>query len=84
MDWTTGRSILEPGWVNNVTLVEDIKVGEFVKIRRGTGPLGWTEKVYKRAPFCRLNKAYQLDDMTDISRARFVKKGTKLLVNFTY
>ena len=65
----------------DVLAVEDIKVGEFVKIRRGSG---WTEKVYRRAPFCRLNKAYQLDNMTDISTARFVKKGTKLLVNFTY
>jgi len=65
----------------DILAVENIKLGEFVKIRRGSG---WTEKVYKRAKFCRMNKAYQLDDQSDISKARYVKKGTELLINFTY
>ena len=65
----------------DVLAVEDIKVGEFVKIRRGAD---WSKKVYRRAPFCRINKAYQLDDQSDISKCRYVKKGTELLVNFTY
>lgn len=65
----------------DVLRVEDIKLGEYVKVRRGSG---WTEKVYKRAKFCRINKAYQLDDQSDISKCRYVKKGTELLVNFTY
>jgi hypothetical protein len=65
----------------DVLAVEDIKVGEFVKLRWGSG---WTKKVYRRAPFCRLNKAYQLDNQSDISKCQFVKKGTELLVNFTY
>ena len=65
----------------DILAVENIKLGEFVKLRRGSG---WTEKVYRRAPFCRINKAYQLDDQSDISKCRYVKKGTKLLVNFTY
>jgi hypothetical protein len=65
----------------DILAVENIKLGEFVKIRRGSG---WTEKVYKRAKFCRINQAYQLDDQSDISKARYVKKGTELLINFTY
>jgi hypothetical protein len=73
----------ERNWLRYVygELVEDIPIGEYVKIRRGSG---WTEKVYKRAKFCRINKAYQLDDQSDISKARYVKKGTELLINFTY
>jgi hypothetical protein len=66
----------------DVLLVEDIKVGEFVRIRWGNPR--WSTQVYRRAAFCRINKRYQLDSQRDISKCQFVKKGTELLVNFTY
>ena len=57
--------------------VETLTRGEYVRKPGKT-------KVYKVAGYCRLNKAYQLDDELDISRCIYVKKGTKLEAGFTY
>jgi len=62
--------------------VEQVPVGEYVrKINKNGEP---QQKVYTRQKFCRFEKDYQLDDVDDISRAVYVKKGTLLLVGFTY
>ena len=58
--------------------VQDLPLGEFVKRKADS------HKVYKRVAYCKANKAYQLDDMEDISRAIYVKKGTILFYGFTY
>jgi hypothetical protein len=41
-------------------------------------------KIYKRAHFAFNEKKYCLDDVDDISRQVTVKRGTLLLVGFTY
>ena len=58
--------------------VESIKQGEFVK-RTETA-----SKVYIRGSYDQATKRYSLTDSDDISREIFVKKGTSLLIGFTY
>lgn len=58
--------------------VHTLKRGEYIKRKQDA------RKVYKLAGYCRLNKAYQLDDCDDISRAIYVKKGTAVFAGFTY
>jgi hypothetical protein len=59
-------------------LASTIKKGEYVKRNSDA------KKVYRMAGYCRFNKAYQLDDETDISRAIYVKGTVALFVGFTY
>ena len=58
--------------------VESIKQGEYVK-RSETAA-----KVYIRGAYDQSSKRYSLTDSDDISREIFVKKGTLLLIGFTY
>jgi hypothetical protein len=58
--------------------VQELPLGEFVKRKEDSG------KVYRRGPYDRTLGRYQLDDVEDISRAIYVKKGTALFVGFTY
>jgi hypothetical protein len=63
---------------DNKAPVEKIKKGEFVRRKADS------KKTYRLAGYCRTNRAYQLDDEDDISRAIYVKKGTPLYFGFFY
>ena len=58
--------------------VQELPLGEFVKRKEDSA------KVYRRGPYDRQLHRFQLDDMDDISRAIYVKKGTPLFFGFTY
>ncbi len=58
--------------------VEAIKRGEFV--RRNPE----ATKTYQRGEYDKATKRFSLVDCDDINREVFVKKGTKLVVGFTY
>lgn len=65
-----------------VAKVEDVARGDYVrKVTKDGLPLN---KVYQRGTFDRTTKRYSLIDCDDVNRELFVKKGTKLLVGFTY
>lgn len=57
--------------------VENLK-GELVKRKPDA------KKVYLVVGYCRISRAYQLDDYGDISRSIYVRKGTVLFTGFTY
>lgn len=59
--------------MSNLKKVENLK-GEFVKRKANS------KKIYEVMGYSRENKAYQLDDVEDISRAIYVKKGTLLTI----
>lgn len=59
-------------------LAATVKKGEYVK------RTAEARKVYQHAGYCRFNKAYQLDDCDDISRAIYVKGTVALFTGFTY
>lgn len=63
--------------------VQDIAPGEYVKRLFCNGTQAGN-KVYKRGPYNPKAKRYALEDCDDISREIYVKKGTRLLVGFTY
>jgi hypothetical protein len=74
--------------------VQTLPVGEFVhKVTKckgdncaAKGCPGYIvqQKVYKRGAYDRSSKQFQLDDVDDISRCIYVKRGTKLYAGFTY
>lgn len=59
-------------------IASKVKKGEYVKRKPEA------HKVYRMAGYCRLNKAYQLDDESDISRCIYVKGSVTLFTGFTY
>ena len=65
-----------------VAQVQNIKRGEYVKRLNADGTA--QSKVYARSYYDADTKRYALDDVDDASRQVFVRKGTKLLVGFTY
>ena len=65
-----------------VAQVQNIKRGEFVRRLNADGTA--QSKVYARSYYDADTKRYALDDVDDTSRQVFVRKGTKLLVGFTY
>ena len=65
-----------------VAQVQNIKRGEYVKRLNADGTA--QSKVYARSYYDADTKRYALDDVDDTSRQVFVRKGTKLLVGFTY
>ena len=82
-----------------VRKIQDVPVGEFVQVsvkrkqpeacehhRCASSPTceRFTLKVYKLDGWDSLSRTYYLDDMDDISRGRYVKKDTLVLVGFTY
>lgn len=64
-----------------MTAIEDCAKGEFVRLMRAGKP---TTKVYQVVGYCRYAKAYMVDDTDDISRDRALKKGTPVVIGFTY
>ena len=62
--------------------VQNIKRGEYVKRLNADGTA--QSKVYARSYYDAESQRYALDDVDDASRQVFVRKGTKLLVGFTY
>ena len=65
-----------------VAQVQNIKRGEFVRRLNKDGTA--QSKVYQRSYYDAESQRYALDDVDDASRQVFVRKGTKLLVGFTY
>ena len=65
-----------------VAQVQNIKRGEYVKRLNADGTA--QSKVYTRSYYDAESQRYALDDVDDTSRQVFVRKGTKLLVGFTY
>ena len=65
-----------------VAQVQNIKRGEYVKRLNADGTA--QSKTYQRSYYDADSKRYALDDVDDTSRQVFVRKGTKLLVGFTY
>ena len=65
-----------------VAQVQNIKRGEFVKRLNADGTA--QSKTYQRSYYDAESQRYALDDVDDTSRQVFVRKGTKLLVGFTY
>ena len=62
--------------------IEDVPVGEYVrKLRRDGTPYTQT---FTREKFCRFTKKYELNGEWDASYNTYVKKGTLVLVGFTY
>lgn len=58
--------------------VENIMIGEFVKLKADS------KKVYTRGKFNQSTRKYELNNFEDISDVKEVKKGTNLLIGFTY
>jgi hypothetical protein len=58
--------------------VETIKLGEYVKRKEDS------VKTFKRGSYDASAKRYSLVDCDDINREVFVKRGTLLVVGFTY
>jgi len=58
--------------------VENIIIGEFVRLKADS------KKTYIRCKYCPINRAYELSNYEDISDFKYVKKGTKLFIGFTY
>ena len=65
-----------------VAQVQNIKRGEFVRRLNADGTA--QSKTYQRSYYDADTKRYALDDVDDTSRQVFVRKGTRLLVGFTY
>ena len=65
-----------------VAQVQNIKRGEFVRRLNADGTA--QSKTYQRSYYDADTKRYALEDVDDTSRQVFVRKGTKLLVGFTY
>ena len=65
-----------------VAQVQNIKRGEYVKRLNADGTA--QSKVYARSYYDAESQRYALDDVDDASRQVFVRKGTKLLIRFTY
>ena len=65
-----------------VAQVQNIKRGEYVKRLNADGTA--QNKVYARSYYDAESQRYALDDVDDTSRQVFVRKGTRLLVGFTY
>lgn len=62
--------------------VENISYGEFVRRLNKDGTM--QRKTYIRGKYDAGSKRYALMDCDDINREVFVKKGTKLAIEFTY
>lgn len=62
--------------------VETLAPGEYVqRVNKAGEPM---KKVYQLGKFDRSTRKYELNDTDDISRAIYVRKGTKLHAGFTY
>lgn len=68
-------------WIPGIYNIESLKAGEFVKIIVN-GEAGLA--VWQVAGYCRINRAYEIESMNDISVSRFLKKGKQVYAGFTY
>jgi hypothetical protein len=57
---------------------KQIKKGDYIK-RKETA-----HKVYQANGYCRLNRAYEFTDATDISNAIYIKGDKPVFTGFTY
>lgn len=55
--------------------IESAKKGQVIQRKQDS------RKLYIYAGYCRLNKAYQIDDMDDISRCMYLRKGVLVWVD---
>jgi hypothetical protein len=55
--------------------IEKVKIGELVKVGNG---------VFIRGAYCRETKKYSLTNWHDVSNEKFIKKGVKVDINFTF
>lgn len=71
-----------------VRKIQDVPKGEYVRLKyrydMNQSADGFTKKVYKNDGWDSLSRTYYVDDTDDISRGRYVKKDTLVLVGFTY
>jgi hypothetical protein len=66
------------GGAYSIAAVETLKKGEYVKRKPDAN------KVYMLGDYNREYKVYSLEDTDDMNREIFIKRGTKLVVGFTY
>lgn len=60
------------------TDIRTVPVGTYVKRKAEA------KKVYIAAGYCRISRAYQIDDADDINRCLYIKGGKQVFVGFTY
>lgn len=60
-----------------ITTIEKVKKGDFFR------PLK-VKKVYIQKGYDRMNKKYEVQDFNDISNFKYLKKGTKVIIGFTF
>ena len=65
-------------WIPGMYNIESLKAGEFVKRKESQN------KIYRVAGWCRINRAYEIEDMDDISVSRFLPKGKQVYAGFDY
>lgn len=58
--------------------VENLTKGEFVKLKADA------KKVYTYGGYCSTNRKYILNDESDISKWKLVKKGATVIIGFDY
>ncbi len=58
--------------------IETLKKGEFFKRKESA------KKVYEKSVYCRENKKYECVNFDDINDFIYLKKGTKVFVNFDF
>lgn len=62
------------GWYE----LRNLPKGEFIKRSQHA------VKVYRKEKYDRVEKAFEVDDMDDISRSMYVKGKTRVYAGFTY
>tara|TARA_R110000822_G_scaffold11698_13_gene42497 strand:+ start:3931 stop:4140 length:210 start_codon:yes stop_codon:yes gene_type:complete len=65
----------------NTRKIEDVKAGEFIRIVTKNGP---GREVYIKGDYQRDLKKWECDAESDISKSRYLKKGTLVLIGFDY
>jgi hypothetical protein len=59
--------------------IEKVKLGDFLKLKDSE-----TAPVWVRDEYCRFNKKYRIYKFEDINHDRYIKKGTKVYIGFTF
>jgi quinolinate synthase len=62
----------------SAVMLNSVTKGDYVKRKPDA------KKVYKLNGWCRINKAYELQDVEDISRCLYMKGLALVYVGFTY
>jgi hypothetical protein len=61
-----------------ILAVRDVTKGDYVKRKTDS------KAVYIKGDYCRITKAYELRDTSDISRSIYVKPDKVVVIGFTY